>query len=58
MAVAAGFTLFALVRGLFTFSGNQTETTQSFQTKMMFSRVKWQAITVILIIIVSMVAST
>ena len=57
VAVAAGFTLFALLRGLRAFSQEQTNESQAKQTQMMFARVKWQAIAVILVIATTAVFS-
>jgi hypothetical protein len=57
IAIAAAFTLFALLRGLVSFSQTQTITSQQKQTQMMFSRVKWQATAVILIVITAAVLS-
>ena len=57
VAVAAGFTLFALLRGLRAFSQEQTVESQAKQTQMMFARVKWQAIAVILVVVAAAVFS-
>jgi hypothetical protein len=57
VAVAAGFTLFALLRGLRAFSQEQTVESQAKQTQMMFARVKWQAIAVLLVIAAAAVFS-
>lgn len=54
IAVAAGYTLFALLRGLAAFSQDQTKESRQMQTKMMFARVKYQAIAVFLVVIVSL----
>ena len=50
-AIAAGLTLFALLRGLNSFSQSQTPESRNKQTQMMFARVKWQAIAVLLVVI-------
>jgi hypothetical protein len=55
IAIAAALTLFALLRGLATFSQEQTAESYTKQTQMMTSRIKWQAIAVILIVVVSFV---
>lgn len=55
IASAALLTLFALLRGLVAFSYAPTVETQRKQTQMMAARVKWQTITVLLVIIVSVV---
>jgi hypothetical protein len=67
--VAAGFVLFSLVRGLIYFANtsndlaNGTGTTAGasqghvMQNKMMFARVKWQAITIVLLVVLGMVAA-
>ncbi|MBK6412541.1 HIG1 domain-containing protein [Sphingopyxis sp.] len=64
VVVAAGFVLFSLARGLFYFSqGHQAvidgkvEENQMMQNKMMMSRVKWQAITIILIVLIGLLAA-
>ncbi|WP_428631953.1 HIG1 domain-containing protein [Sphingopyxis sp.] len=64
VVVAAGFVLFSLARGLFYFSqGHQAvidgkaEENQILQNKMMMSRVKWQAITIILIVLIGLLAA-
>lgn len=57
VAIAAGFTLFALLRGLTAFSQEQTNESQAKQTQMMFARVKWQAIAVILVVVAAAVFS-
>jgi hypothetical protein len=64
VVVAAGFVLFSLARGLFYFSqGHQAvidgkvEENQIMQNKMMMSRVKWQAITIILIVLIGLLAA-
>ena len=64
VVVAAGFVLFSLARGLFYFSQGhkaQVEGTaqenQVMQNKMMMSRVKWQAITIILLVLIGLLAA-
>ncbi|NIJ39601.1 hypothetical protein FHR22_004353 [Sphingopyxis panaciterrae] len=64
VVVAAGFVLFSLARGLFYFSqGHQAaidgkvEENQLLQNRMMMARVKWQAITVVLLILVGAFAA-
>ena len=64
VVIAAGFVLFSLARGLFYFSqghkaqqdGTMREN-QVMQNKMMMSRVKWQAITIILLILIGLLAA-
>ncbi len=64
VVVAAGFVLFSLARGLFYFSqghraameGNVHEN-QVMQNKMMMARVKWQAITIILLVLIGFFAA-
>ena len=64
VVIAAGFVLFSLARGLFYFSqGHQAvidgkvEENQIMQNKMMMSRVKWQAITIILLVLIGLFAA-
>ena len=64
VVVAAGFVLFSLARGLFYFSqGHQAvidgkvEENQVMQNKMMMARVKWQAITIILLVLIGLLAA-
>ena len=57
IAIAAGFTLFALLRGLLSFSQSQTTESRAKQTQMMFSRVKWQALAVILVVVAAAFAA-
>ena len=64
VVVAAGFVLFSLARGLFYFSqGHQAvidgkvEENQVMQNKMMMARVKWQAITIILLVLIGVLAA-
>jgi hypothetical protein len=59
LLVAMGFVVFAVVRGLVAFANmkpdeldaNGVPKSLNMQNKMMFSRVKWQAIAVVLIVI-------
>ncbi|OWR00259.1 HIG1 domain-containing protein [Sphingopyxis witflariensis] len=60
---AAGFVLFSLARGLFYFSQGHraamdgtVEENQLMQNKMMMSRIKWQAITIILLVLIGVTA--
>ncbi len=63
--LAAGAVVFALVRGLYYFAqtsdnrldGVTTAELHAKQNKMMFARVKFQAIAVILLVILGMVAA-
>ncbi len=64
VVIAAGFVLFSLARGLFYFSqGHQAaidgtvEENQIKQNKMMMARVKWQAITIILLVLIGVFAA-
>jgi hypothetical protein len=64
VVVAAGFVLFSLARGLFYFSQGHkaqmdgtAQENQVMQNKMMMSRVKWQAITIILIVLIGLLAA-
>lgn len=64
IAVAAALVLFALVRGLVLFSQSHRDgddaalmANYANQNKMMFSRVKWQAVTVLLLVVIGMVAA-
>ena len=60
LLVAMGFVVFAVVRGLRAFANMQPNeidengVTKSLviQNKMMFSRVKWQAIAILLVVII------
>ena len=59
VVVAAGFVLFSLARGLFYFSQGHraamegtVHENQVMQNKMMMARVKWQAITIILLVLI------
>lgn len=53
VAAAAALVMISLLRGLGAFSQTQTVETHSKQTQMMFARVKWQAIAVLLIVIIA-----
>jgi hypothetical protein len=57
IAIAAALTLFALLRGLSSFSQSQTTELRNMQTKMMFARVKWQAIAVLLVVVAAAVVT-
>ena len=64
VVVAAGFVLFSLARGLFYFAQGHraamdgtVHENQVMQNKMMMARVKWQAITVILLVLVGLFAA-
>jgi len=64
VVIAAGFVLFSLARGLFYFSQGhraQVEGTvhenQVMQNRMMMARVKWQAITIILLVLIGVLAA-
>lgn len=64
VVVAAGFVLFSLARGLFYFSQGHhaaldgtVEENQLMQNRMMMARVKWQAITVILLVLIGVFAA-
>ena len=63
VVIAAGFVLFSLARGLFYFSQGHraamdgtVEENQLMQNKMMMSRIKWQAITIILLVVIGLTA--
>lgn len=66
IVIAAGFVLYSLVRGLVYFaqtSDNMTNGTgpthgHLMQNKMMFARVKWQAITILLLVIIGALAAS
>jgi hypothetical protein len=65
VVAAAGLVLFSLARGLIYFAkGHQAaidgtvHENQVLQNKMMMARVKWQAITIILLIIIGVTAGT
>jgi hypothetical protein len=64
VVVAAGLVLFALARGLFYFAqghraalDGKVEENQIMQNRMMMARVKWQAITVILLVLIGALAA-
>ena len=64
VVVAAGFVLFSLARGLFYFSQGHraamdgtVHDNQVMQNKMMMARVKWQAITIILLVLIGFFAA-
>ncbi|UNK80194.1 HIG1 domain-containing protein [Sphingopyxis granuli] len=64
VVVAAGLVLFSLARGLIYFAQGHRATTegaihdnQVMQNRMMMARVKWQAITIILLIIIGVTAA-
>jgi len=54
IAAAAAFVLISLLRGLGAFSQTQTVESRSKQTQMMFARVKWQAIVILLVVIIAL----
>jgi hypothetical protein len=64
--VAATAVVFAVVRGLHAFANMQPEDTDkdgvpkslAMQNKMMFSRVKWQAIAVLLVVVLVAVSQS
>ncbi len=63
--IAAGLVLFSLARGLYYFAkasdsvanGDGPSAMHLKQNQMMFARVKWQAITIILLVVVGLVAA-
>ncbi len=65
IVAAAGMVLFSLARGLFFFAQTSNELANGDgpnpghvrQNQMMFARVKWQAITILLLIVLGLVAS-
>ncbi len=65
IVAAAGMVLFSLVRGLI-FFGQSREAAMTadgtdlhmMQNRMMFARVKWQAITIILLVVLGLVAAS
>lgn len=64
VVIAAGFVLFSLARGLFHFSQGHhaaidgtAHENQVMQNKMMMARVKWQAITIILLVLIGLFAA-
>lgn len=71
IVAAAGLVLFSLVRGLVYFAQTSDAMTNGtgpdgtgpsqghlMQNKMMFARVKWQAITILLLVVLGAVAAT
>jgi uncharacterized membrane protein SpoIIM required for sporulation len=69
IVIAAGFVLFSLTRGLIYFAQTSNDIANgnvdasgvahghTMQNKMMFARVKWQAITILLLIVLGAVAA-
>ncbi len=64
IVAAAAMVLFSLVRGLIYFSQSREGAISAdgtdlhlMQNKMMFARVKWQAIAIILLVVLGMVAA-
>ena len=64
VVIAAGFVLLSLARGLLYFSQGHpapmdgtVEENQLMQNKMMMSRIKWQAITIILLVLIGVTAA-
>lgn len=69
IVIAAGFVLFSLARGLIYFAQTSNDIANGnvdaagvahghrMQNKMMFARVKWQAITILLLIVLGAVAA-
>lgn len=64
VVVAAGLVLFSLARGLFYFAqghraalDGEIEQNQLMQNRMMMARIKWQAITVILLMLIGALAA-
>jgi hypothetical protein len=64
VVVAAGLVLFSLARGLFYFAqghraalDGKVEENQLMQNRMMMARIKWQAITVILLVLIGALAA-
>jgi hypothetical protein len=63
--IAAGFVLFSLIRGLVYFAQTSDDLTNGtgpshghvMQNKMMFARVKWQAITILLLVVIGTLAA-
>ena len=66
IAAAAGLVLFSLARGLYYFgkagsaiqTGDGPSDMHLMQNKMMFARVKWQAITILLLVVVGIFAAS
>ena len=57
VAAAGALVMISLLRGLGAFSQTQTVESRDKQTQMMFARVKWQAIAVLLIVIIAFVVN-
>ncbi len=64
VVIAAGLVLFALARGLFYFAQGHraamdgtSHDNQVMQNRMMMARVKWQAITIILLVLIGFLAA-
>ena len=64
VVVAAGLVLFALARGLFHFAQGHraamdgtSHDNQVMQNRMMMARIKWQAITIILLVLIGVLAA-
>lgn len=57
VAAAGALVMISLLRGLGAFSQTQTVESRGKQTQMMFARVKWQAIAVLLIVIIAFVVN-
>lgn len=65
IVATAGMVLFSLIKGLMYFgkasdaitNGTGPSAMHLAQNKMMFARVKWQAITVVLLVVLSMLAT-
>lgn len=65
IVAAAGMVLFSLARGLYFFArasdsvanGDGPSAMHLKQNQMMFARVKWQAITIILLVVIGLVAA-
>ena len=63
---SAGLVAFALIRGLHSFANMRPEDVDqdgipkslAMQNKMMFARVKWQAITILLLVVLLVVAGS
>lgn len=66
LIVALGFVVFAVIRGLHAFANMRPDEVDEngvpkslvIQNKMMFSRVKWQAIAIVLIVIILLARGT
>lgn len=64
VVAAAGLVLFSLARGLFYFAqghraalDGKVEENHLMQNRMMMARVKWQAITIILLVLIGVLAA-